>query len=147
MRRRTVLGPFLPAGGWPGAEQVCSVSRMRRCLLIHCCSATWPFTKARNRGRSFIAVSRDWWEDAHAQISTIAHSVAVIGMSLHLTPTERLWWKVWGYPADFIFLRKIAKIIENMLMQLAQFGANSIWLKKKKSRQNYPYTREIINTH
>lgn len=32
-------------------RQVCSEWRMRRALLFHCCSATWPFTKAWSRGR------------------------------------------------------------------------------------------------
>lgn len=31
---------------------------------------------------------------------------------------------------QIIFLRKTAKIIENMRIQLAEFGANTIWLKK-----------------
>lgn len=64
---------YLLKAVWERTEQVGSASRMRRCLLIHCCSATWPFTKARSRGRSFIATSRDRWRcgHTHAQITAL----------------------------------------------------------------------------
>lgn len=85
---------------WERTEQVCSVSRMRRCLLIHCCSATWPFTKARSRGRSLDAASRDWWrwENARAQNSPFAQGCSNQNESACLSMNKR-----WDYPKNLIF--------------------------------------------
>lgn len=156
--RRFWAQSYLLEGVWERTEQVCSAARMRRSLRIHCCSATWPFTKARSRGRSLTALSRDLWRrgDAHAQLSTFAHRFAVAGMSVRFILPARLWIhndkRFEIIPTDFIcFRRKITKIIVNTLFQLAQFGTYSIWFKKQNMQgllnhyvQKYPYTRETI---
>lgn len=66
-------------------RQVCSKRRMRRALLFHCCSATWPFTKASSRGRGYehnvTPLSNG---DACARALESIASLKRCSMSLHL---------------------------------------------------------------
>lgn len=71
--------PYQLMGVWVQRQQVSLEPRMRRTLLFHCCSATWPFTKALSRGRGCEpdVTSRSYaGTDAHAPGSIAALSDA-----------------------------------------------------------------------
>lgn len=83
-------------------RQVCSEWRMRRALLFHCCSATWPFTKAWSRGRGHEhddTPLRNGDTGAHAPDSiaaspSVAAWVCIFGENKGKCPTFEMYLEV-----------------------------------------------------